>query len=892
MLFFARIPDKGIRMKKGPAFSVIIPVYNVAPYLRQCLNSVLFQDFQDLEIICIDDGSTDQSYKILKSYQQKHKKIQIIHQENQGVSVARNIGLKKASGEFIYFLDSDDYIAQNTLTKVYALLKSHNLDMLHITAQQIDERGNEIPTAAAFKMPFIPPDKKNKILAAKDTYSFVFQMSVNPGLSFFKRSFLNKNKIIFPKGIRFEDNPFFFKAVLCASRLMLVDEPLYFYRSSPLSVTNAKDERQFDLIKAYQCVYTFLKEKKLCTLLSYSFLERQMTRLFDTWLTIRSDLKNEFVHRCGHYFQTLNLPSSHIEKLPLRLQFFYNMCRSEQTSPSVTIIVSAYHTMPFLEKCFKSFYAQSFVNFELICFGAEKNEKNNFFIKKWSFLDNRISFQETGFNLAQLRNKGLRLAKGEYILFWDGFDYVDWRFLERMLSQIKQKNADVCICQTKIEDMSSKQTKTVPQTELLKKKDIDPSVYGPVFYNALFKTSFLRVHHLTFTSNQAIDDRRFWTTFFQYKPVCATLHWVLTYHILPPVRDVFCENMSYFNQKHIYYPVQSWPQKLKRFLFCLPSLFYNAHIKAMRQMHHQQCPIVFISDDHYAVPTLVTLASLKQTKKTSTKYDIFIIAPHPSRDFKNALKKLCSTDFKIRLVRVKNRYRSYQKSRNPITTTALLKFDIPHLFKTYDRILYLDSDIIATQDLSQLLNFPLTDVYAAVVKDMVAHFDGNLERLHLFAYFNSGVMLFNLHKMRQDLMTDQLIQLKKADPWQYFMDQDTFNVAFQHKVSFISPHYNYMLENRLYSKRVLADFYGLTHQEVLNLLKKPILIHYSSQRKPWKIITSYHDMWMQSYSFLFQLLHEVPLIAGFHENLRQQVPLNQRHKVFSTPSSKKDNLTA
>src|SRR5690554_7984530 len=93
-----------------PKISVIIPVYNKAPYLEQCLNSVINQTYKNLEIIIIDDGSTDNSLEICEKYRKKDERIQLISQENQGVSVARNKGIQKASGEWIYFLDADDYL--------------------------------------------------------------------------------------------------------------------------------------------------------------------------------------------------------------------------------------------------------------------------------------------------------------------------------------------------------------------------------------------------------------------------------------------------------------------------------------------------------------------------------------------------------------------------------------------------------------------------------------------------------------------------------------------------------------------------------------------------------------------------------------------------------------
>lgn len=884
MSFLIQRRTKGVMMKKGPAISVIIPVYNVAPYLRQCLNSVLFQSFQDIEIICIDDGSTDQSPALLKTYAEKYKQIHVISQTNQGVSAARNVGLKKATGAYVYFLDSDDYIAQDALSKAFELLKTHKLDMLHVTAQLVDERGNEIPTTSPFLMPFVPKDKQNKVLNAAETYPFLFQMSVNPGLSFFKRSFLLKNKITFPKGIRFEDNPFFFQSVLCANRLMLVPEPLYFYRVTSSSVTGAKDARQYDLIKAYQHINAFLIQKKLMPVLQKPFLERQMTRLFDSWLTINTRFKNGLAERCHAYFKSLKLSAAQIEALPLKLQFFYRFCLENQPFPEVTIIIWAYHTMPFLEKCLKSLHAQSFVNFEIICCGVEKNGKGRSFILKWLPYDNRITCMSAPFDSARYKNKALARAKGSYVLFLEGFDYLDWRFLERMTAQIKLKKADLCLCQTVVKDASSARTKIIPPASDLSSRSF-PKAAGPGFANALFKTSFLRQNKISFKAASTLEDPAFWHDFFQNNPVCTALSWQLVYHTIPPVRDVLTETTHYFGQNALYYKPLTGFQKIWRVISFLPRFFYRIHAQTMQHLHQNVCPILLITDTHYAVASMVTIASLKQSKKPQTHYEIFVMTSGVPRALCKAIQALQSPDVRIHIKKVHNRYRKYQTARNPITSTALLKFDIPRVFNTYDRLLYLDSDVIATQDLTDFMQLPLTDRYAAVVKDMVAHFDGNLERLHLSAYFNSGVMLLNLAKMRAEWMTDQLIQLKKADPWRYFMDQDTFNVAFRHQVRFLSPSYNYMLENRLYTSTVFADFYGLTAAETAAIKRRPILIHYSSARKPWKTVTNYHDLWMQAYALVMTQQPNLKKTA-FHQALCRSLTAVS-HTASEQPSAKK-----
>lgn len=106
-------------MEAQPLITVIVPVYNVEKYLRRCLDSIIRQTYQNLEILCIDDGSIDNSGEICEQYAARDARIKVIHQENQGLSTARNRGLDTATGEYIAFVDSDDYIAADVLEQLY-----------------------------------------------------------------------------------------------------------------------------------------------------------------------------------------------------------------------------------------------------------------------------------------------------------------------------------------------------------------------------------------------------------------------------------------------------------------------------------------------------------------------------------------------------------------------------------------------------------------------------------------------------------------------------------------------------------------------------------------------------------------------------------------------------
>ena len=125
-------------------FSIIVPVYNVEKYLPRCLDSVLDQEFDDYEIIAVDDESPDNSIDILNEYQKKTEKLKIIRQKNKGLGGARNTGIKEAAGEYLIFLDSDDYISPKMLSSLNEYLKKEDLDILAFDCERVTESGQTI----------------------------------------------------------------------------------------------------------------------------------------------------------------------------------------------------------------------------------------------------------------------------------------------------------------------------------------------------------------------------------------------------------------------------------------------------------------------------------------------------------------------------------------------------------------------------------------------------------------------------------------------------------------------------------------------------------------------------------------------------------------------------
>lgn len=219
-------------------FSIVIPVYNVEPYLRECLDSVLQQTYSDWEAVCVDDGSTDGSAAILAEYAAHDNRIKVITQPNGGLSAARNTGLEHATGDYILFLDSDDWLEQNTLEITNkALPTSHctlpTIDMLCFGGWRGKEE--EQPAPATYPTGW---DYYNHCALTHHPFPFVCVV-----LRCYRRQMLEENNLRFREGILHEDNHFTPRACLAAAQVRVLSDPLYHYRLRPGSIMTTRSLR-------------------------------------------------------------------------------------------------------------------------------------------------------------------------------------------------------------------------------------------------------------------------------------------------------------------------------------------------------------------------------------------------------------------------------------------------------------------------------------------------------------------------------------------------------------------------------------------------------------------------------------------------------------------------
>lgn len=211
-----------------PKVSVIIPVYNVEKYLQKCLDSVVNQTLKDIEIICVNDGSTDRSLEILRSYANTDSRIKVISKEHKSAGVARNIGLRYATGEFIHFLDSDDWLEKDAYECTYSAAHLHNVDVCMFSYNKFDNVTKEKSMVDIFGT--LNGFGKEKITRFKDHIHFFVYTSVVPWNKIYRRIFIIENQFYFDDLVCANDRAFYFRVIPKAKNILLLNQAFVNYR--------------------------------------------------------------------------------------------------------------------------------------------------------------------------------------------------------------------------------------------------------------------------------------------------------------------------------------------------------------------------------------------------------------------------------------------------------------------------------------------------------------------------------------------------------------------------------------------------------------------------------------------------------------------------------------
>lgn len=318
-------------MNHQPKISVIVPVYNTAQYLSKCLDSILNQTLKDIEVIIVNDGSKDNSQEIIDSYKKNDSRIISISKENGGLSDARNVGIDSAKGEYIAFIDSDDYIDLTMFEKMYNLCQKNQSEIVFCDLVKVDENGTEFRDLPQ------SPQLPEKIIL-KDDLTIFGEMSCFACNKIFKKSLFDKHR--FKKAIHFEDIELIPKLVLDSTIISKINEPFYKYFERQDSITKTHTNKGLDMFVALEEVTNYFNKSiyynNQTELKRFQIIQGYYSYLAYVAYVKDNVLKSEMIEKLIQFLKYNQIKNSEIKKykrfeenylssLPFKKKIFYGI---------------------------------------------------------------------------------------------------------------------------------------------------------------------------------------------------------------------------------------------------------------------------------------------------------------------------------------------------------------------------------------------------------------------------------------------------------------------------------------------------------------------------------------------------------------------------------------
>lgn len=306
-----------------PKVSIIVPVYNVEQYLEKCLNSIILQSLRDIEIICIDDGSTDGSAKILDSFSIKDNRVKVIHKMNAGYGDAMNVGLDMATGDYVGIVESDDYVLPGMYETLYNAAIENNLDMVKSDAYYWLEKEEFL---SRIHIKWLEGFYDKVLDSLERNYFFEFYMNIWTGI--YKKDFLKENNIRFHEspGASYQDNGFWMLTCIFAKRAMWLNKAFYYYRQDNPMASVRTHGKVMAMTREYEHLEDFLIFSGNKKYLPYCYLWK-MIRNVGNYNRIADEEKVAFI---GQMEQDYIRYSPYIQKLSYLNDYYISLIREPE----------------------------------------------------------------------------------------------------------------------------------------------------------------------------------------------------------------------------------------------------------------------------------------------------------------------------------------------------------------------------------------------------------------------------------------------------------------------------------------------------------------------------------------------------------------------------------
>ena len=474
---------------KDSLISIVIPIYNAEKYLEECLNSIKSQTYKNFEVIMVNDGSKDDSETICMNFLRSDSRFRYLKKANGGVSSARNLGLDNVKGDYITFIDADDWVDENHLEILIDGIIKNNCEVA------ISSYMRFINTRETYLINIYSNQEKYLLNYGKmNREKFLTEL---PKLISINNSFNCAVSKLFSRrlveDIRFDSNiiyaedlDFYFKLYLKANNFIFINAETYIYRQHDESTTSG-----FSQIHAEQELSVFKKMYETALILGIPTVN--YVRKLQTLI----DFRNDFLEN---------------KELLAEYKQFLSDAREIQTYPQklISIIVPIYNVYPYLQLCLESIENQTYPHFEVLLINDGSRDDSKDICQEFINKDKRFRyFEQENLGISAARNTGIVHSNGEFITFIDGDDFIDPNYLEELYHAALKNDSEIVVASYKAfneEDNNyyihvfDYKEEHFKQNELIAKRGIEfETSWGILFHKRLFE-------HIQFPVGKSIGD--------------------------------------------------------------------------------------------------------------------------------------------------------------------------------------------------------------------------------------------------------------------------------------------------------------------------------------------------------------------------------------------------
>ena len=463
---------------KDSLISIVIPIYNAEKYLEECLNSIKNQTYKNIEVIMVNDGSKDNSETICKRFSEDDTRFRYFTKVNGGVSSARNLGLDNVKGEYITFIDADDWIDENYLELLITTVKKYHSDIVISSYKQFNNIDVFYLRAYTIQEKYLLNFEKMN----RDDFLTIFPKLMSANVSFnnavsklFRKEFAKNLR--FDTSIKYgEDLDFYFRLYLNVDCISYIEEPTYVYRIHGDSTTsNFNQEHAEQELTIFKQMYEKIQEIGLPTIHYFNKLKKLLGGRMD--FLENKVLLNEYLEFLKNIEKTVTYPNT-----------------------LISVVIPIYNVSPYLRLCLESIENQTYPHFEVLLINDGSRDNSKDICLEFVERDKRFYYiEQKNAGLSAARNSGIVNSNGEFITFIDGDDFVDPNYLEELYHAALKNDSEIVVASYKEfnEDDNNYyihvfdyKEEHFNQNELITKRGTEfETSWGILFHKRLFETT-------------------------------------------------------------------------------------------------------------------------------------------------------------------------------------------------------------------------------------------------------------------------------------------------------------------------------------------------------------------------------------------------------------------